>query len=105
MAADLGTNTLEGPPPDVDEATAASREAMSGRLQELGLETDLFTHPPVFTVDEAAVHCGHIEGGHCKNLLLKDKGKQLYLVCCLAHSRIRVFFFFFFFFFFYELLV
>ncbi len=41
----------------------------------------LHTHPAVFTVPEASVHCGHIPGTHCKNLFLKNKKSgQLYLV-------------------------
>ncbi|MFX1454336.1 MAG: prolyl-tRNA synthetase associated domain-containing protein [Promethearchaeota archaeon] len=39
------------------------------------------THPAVFTVPEAKIHCGHIPGIHCKNLFLKNKkNNQLYLV-------------------------
>jgi Ala-tRNA(Pro) deacylase len=30
-------------------------------------------HPPVYTVEEAERHTGHIPGGHCKNLFLKDR--------------------------------
>lgn len=33
----------------------------------------LHTHPAVYTVPEAKIHCGHIPGTHCKNLLLKNK--------------------------------
>ena len=41
----------------------------------------LHSHPPVYTVPEARIHCGHIPGTHCKNLFLKNKKSgQLYLV-------------------------
>jgi Ala-tRNA(Pro) deacylase len=41
----------------------------------------LHTHPAVFTVPEAKIHCGHIPGTHCKNLVLRNKKTgQLYLV-------------------------
>ncbi|NHJ26220.1 MAG: prolyl-tRNA synthetase associated domain-containing protein [Candidatus Lokiarchaeota archaeon] len=41
----------------------------------------LHTHPAVFTVPEAKIHCGHIPGTHCKNLVLKNKKTgQLYLI-------------------------
>ncbi len=41
----------------------------------------LHTHPAVYTIPEAKIHCGHIPGTHCKNLFLKNKKTdQLYLV-------------------------
>jgi Ala-tRNA(Pro) deacylase len=41
----------------------------------------LHTHPAVFTVPEAKIHCGHIPGTHCKNLFLRNKKtNQLYLL-------------------------
>ena len=41
----------------------------------------LHTHPAVYTVPEAKIHCGHIPGTHCKNLFLKNKKTdQLYLI-------------------------
>ncbi|MHA2039253.1 MAG: prolyl-tRNA synthetase associated domain-containing protein, partial [Promethearchaeota archaeon] len=47
----------------------------------------LHTHPAVFTVPEAKIHCGHIPGSHCKNLFLKNKKtNQLYLLT-FPHER------------------
>ena len=41
----------------------------------------LHSHPAVYTVPEAKIHCGHIKGTHCKNLFLKNKKTgQFYLV-------------------------
>ncbi len=49
----------------------------------------LHTHPAVFTVPEARVHCGHIPGTHCKNLFLKNKKSgQLYLVTIPHEKRL-----------------
>lgn len=49
----------------------------------------LHTHPAVFTVPEARVHCGHIPGTHCKNLFLKNKKTgQLYLVTIPHEKRL-----------------
>lgn len=41
----------------------------------------LYTHPAVFTVAEAQIHCKHVPGLACKNLFLKTdtKPKQYYL--------------------------
>lgn len=48
-------------------------------LDRLSLVHATITHPPVFTVEEAKQLRGKIEGGHTKNLFLKDKKDQLFL--------------------------
>jgi Ala-tRNA(Pro) deacylase len=58
----------------------ATRAELMARLDALGIATTTFDHPPVFTVEEAKVHCGHLPGGHCKSLFLKDKKGQLWLL-------------------------
>ncbi len=58
------------------------------RLTEWGLAFTLHGHPAVFTVDEARVHVGHLPGGHCKNLFLKDKKDRLWLVTVLDERRV-----------------
>lgn len=56
-------------------------------LAEHNIQYVLHTHPAVFTVPEASIHCGHIPGTHCKNLFLKNKKTgQLYLVT-LPHEK------------------
>ena len=51
----------------------------------------LHTHPAVFTVPEAKIHCGHIPGTHCKNLFLKNKKTgQLYLVTIPHEKRLNL---------------
>lgn len=57
-------------------------------LEQNGLPFDLHEHPPVFTVDESRVHTGHIPGGHCKNLFLKDKKGGLWLVTVADDRRV-----------------
>jgi Ala-tRNA(Pro) deacylase len=65
------------------------RGAMSGDparavydvLERLAIPYDVHEHPPVFTVDEAAVHWAGIDATHCKNLFLRNKkGTRHYLV-------------------------
>ncbi len=67
---------------------AATREQLLARLDNLGIATTTHDHPPVFTVEEAKRHCGHLPGGHCKSLFLKDKKKRLWLVVTLDHRRV-----------------
>jgi Ala-tRNA(Pro) deacylase len=69
-------------------SSAASREDLFRRLAELGIETRTVEHPPVFTVEEAKALRGEIPGGHCKNLFLKDKKDQVWLVVCLEEADV-----------------
>lgn len=49
-------------------------------LDELGIESLTFDHPPVLTVDEARAHWAGIDAAHTKNLVLKDAGGDHFLV-------------------------
>ena len=69
-------------------AMPATRADLMARLDELGIETVTHVHPPVFTVEEAKRHCGHLPGGHCKSLFLKDKKGLLWLVVTLDERRV-----------------
>lgn len=60
------------------------------RLQELGIPHQTHEHPAVFTVEEAQRHCGHLPGAHCKNLFLKDKKGQLWLVVTLDGREVNI---------------
>lgn len=65
-----------------------AKDQLFARLEELGIATETRCHPPVFTVDEARALRGQIAGGHCKNLFLKDKKGQLWLVVCLEDTAV-----------------
>ena len=49
-------------------------------LQELGIEVGTVSHPPLFTVADSQALRGEIPGGHTKNLFLKDKKDNFFLV-------------------------
>ena len=55
-------------------------------LTELGIQTNTISHPPLRTVEEAQRLRGHIEGGHVKNLFLKDKKKRYWLLVVLEET-------------------
>lgn len=57
----------------------ATPEQLFAALDRLGVAHRTITHPPVFTVEEAKALRGKIEGGHTKNLFLKDKSDRLFL--------------------------
>jgi Ala-tRNA(Pro) deacylase len=50
------------------------------RLEALGIRTHTVEHPPVFTVEEAKALRGHLPGGHIKNLFLRNKKGEMWLV-------------------------
>ena len=75
-------------PPGYLRAMLYDRESLLARLDEWGIGYRLHTHPPVFTVDEARAHTGHLPGGHCKNLFLKDKKDRLWLATVLDARRV-----------------
>lgn len=49
-------------------------------LGQIGIETTTVNHPPLFTVADSQALRGEIEGGHTKNLFLKDRKDRLFLV-------------------------
>ena len=50
------------------------------RLNELGISTNTVDHPPLFTVEQSQQLRGDIAGAHTKNLFLKDRKGNLFLV-------------------------
>lgn len=50
------------------------------RLRALGIAYGRHEHAPVFTVEESRALRGDLVGGHVKNLFLRDKKRNLYLV-------------------------
>lgn len=68
----------------------ASRAELFERLDALGIVTETVEHPAVFTVEESrAIHKHELlPGGHTKNLFLKDKKGNLFLVVALNDTEI-----------------
>jgi Ala-tRNA(Pro) deacylase len=53
---------------------------LSAFLTELGISVSTRRHPPLFTVADSQALRGEIPGGHTKNLFLKDKKDNVFLV-------------------------
>jgi len=73
----------ETPATAVAEAQAlapATPEALFARLDSLGIASRTVSHPPVFTVEEAKALRGQLPGGHVKNLFLRNKKGEMWLV-------------------------
>ncbi len=66
----------------------ATPEHLFTRLDDLGIIHKTHEHTPVFTVEEAQKVSRELDGGHSKNLFLKDKNKDLYLLVCLEDTKV-----------------
>lgn len=65
-----------------------SRDELLARLDELGIEATTIDHPPLFTVEDSQKLRGPIPGAHTKNLFLKDKKGNLFLVVVEEEARV-----------------
>jgi Ala-tRNA(Pro) deacylase len=57
-------------------------------LDSLGIVHTTVSHAPLFTVAESRALRGQIPGGHTKNLFLKAKSGELFLIVALEHAPI-----------------
>lgn len=65
--------------------------AVCQRLDQLGINYQLFHHPAVFTVEDVAQHAAHVPGVGCKNLFLRDKkGAKHFLVVVADDKRVDI---------------
>jgi Ala-tRNA(Pro) deacylase len=58
----------------------ASPDDLLAYLAGLGIETTTVEHPALHTVEDSRALRGDIPGGHTKNLFVKDKKGQLFLL-------------------------
>lgn len=60
------------------------------KLEEFGFKTTTHEHEAVFTVDESSKIKQDIPGGHTKNLFLKDKKGNFFLVVAEGFAQIKL---------------
>ncbi|MBN9513710.1 MAG: prolyl-tRNA synthetase associated domain-containing protein [Alphaproteobacteria bacterium] len=58
------------------------------RLEALGIAHRTVEHPPVFTVEEAKALRGNLPGHHIKNLFLRNKKEEMWLVVALEDRAV-----------------
>jgi Ala-tRNA(Pro) deacylase len=58
----------------------ASSEDLLAYLASLSIETETVEHPALHTVEDSQALRGDIPGGHTKNLFVKDKKSNLFLL-------------------------
>ncbi len=78
----MTTPPLETPP--------TSRDELYAFFQTHNIKYETTEHAPVFTVEESAKIKAEMPGGHTKNLFLKDKAGQLFLICAQSDTQIKV---------------
>jgi len=67
-----------------------TKEDLFERLNHLGIKTQTVEHLPAYTVEDAKALRGELLGAHSKNLFLKDKKGQLWLIVCLEDRNINM---------------
>jgi Ala-tRNA(Pro) deacylase len=65
-----------------------SPEQLLARLAALGIAVQNHAHAAVFTVDEAKALRGELHGGHIKNLFLRNKKEEMWLVVVEEDKRV-----------------
>ena len=63
-------------------------QQLFARLDQLGIAHRTVDHPPVFTVEEAKALRGNLPGHHLKNLFLRNKKEEMWLVVALEDRAI-----------------
>lgn len=65
-----------------------SPDQLLARLAELGIATRTVDHDPVFTVEESRHLRGELPGAHIKNLFLRNRKEEMWLVTVEEERRI-----------------
>lgn len=68
----------------------ASRDDLYAVFDAQNIAYETIEHPAIFTVAEGTDIKASIAGGHTKNLFLKDKSGQLFLVCAIGETQIKI---------------
>jgi Ala-tRNA(Pro) deacylase len=63
-------------------------QQLFAKLEALGIAHRTVEHPPVFTVEEAKALRGNLAGHHIKNLFLRNKKEEMWLVVALEDRAV-----------------
>lgn len=69
---------------------AATPDDLFAFFDKLGIAVTTVEHPPLFTVEDSKALRGQIEGGHTKNLFLKDRKGNLFLIVAEEDTAINL---------------
>lgn len=65
-----------------------SAAALFERLDAMGIKHSTVDHPPLYTVEQSKQRRGDLPGAHSKNLFLRNKKGQMWLLTCLEHRQL-----------------
>lgn len=65
-----------------------SQKSLLKLLKTNNMVYKLYTHPPLFTVEDSKKMRGKIEGAHTKNLFLKNKNNNFFLITCIENTLV-----------------
>jgi Ala-tRNA(Pro) deacylase len=71
-----------------ENAVTKTRADLIAFLDSLGIDTTTHQHPPLFTVEDSNALRGDIPGGHTKNLFVKDKKDNVFLLTVDEHAEV-----------------
>ena len=67
-----------------------SPQELLTQLENRGIEHQIFTHPPLHTVEDALRERGDLGGSYVKNLYLRDRKGLMALVVCLNVREVNL---------------
>ena len=67
-----------------------SEKKLLNLIEKKGINSRLYTHEPLSTVEESMKHRGEIEGAHSKNLFFKNKKNSFFLFSCLENTTVNI---------------
>lgn len=67
-----------------------SFELLKKRLNDLAIDVDYYEHIPIFTSEEGIKYTSHIPGVAAKNLFLRDKKNQFWLVIMPYYVKLNI---------------
>jgi Ala-tRNA(Pro) deacylase len=88
MPADSATPDTQAAALAAQANLPTSPDQLLARLAELGITTQTKDHAPVFTVEESQSLRGELPGGHIKNLFLRNRKEDMWLVTVEESRRV-----------------
>jgi len=85
---DTPSDTPAPDPYEMQKNLPTSPDQLLARLNELGIESHTIDHAPVFTVEESKDLRGQLPGGHVKNLFLRNRKEEMWLVTVEETKRV-----------------
>jgi Ala-tRNA(Pro) deacylase len=61
---------------------------LMARLAQLDIQTTIYRHPAVYTVEESKALRGDLPGAHIKNLFVRDKKRNFWLLTVLEERQL-----------------